>query len=114
MRILVTGGSGYIGSHTLVSLIREGYEVLVYDNLTNSSFEVIVRVEELTGKPIRFIRGDIQDIQRFGALFSEEKIEAVIHFAALKSVGESVANPFKYYQNYEPCSFFKKTVQPFY
>jgi UDP-glucose 4-epimerase len=99
MRILVTGGSGYIGSHTLVSLIREGYEVLVYDNLTNSSFEVIIRVQELTGKPIRFIRGDIQDAQRLSALFSEEKIEAVIHFAALKSVGESVANPLKYYNN---------------
>lgn len=99
MAILITGGAGYIGSHTAVELLNEGYEVVVYDNLSNSSKESLRRVEELTGKKVTFYEGDILDRDGLYAMFEAEKIEAVIHCAALKAVGESVRKPLEYYSN---------------
>ena len=99
MAILITGGAGYIGSHTALELLKEGYEVVIYDNLCNSSRESIRRVEELTGKTIRFYEGDVLDAASLEKLFAAEEVEAVIHCAALKAVGESVQNPLAYYQN---------------
>lgn len=99
MAILITGGAGYIGSHTAVELLNEGYEVVVYDNLSNSSKESLRRVEELTGKKVTFYEGDILDRDSLHAMFETEKIEAVIHCAALKAVGESVRKPLEYYNN---------------
>lgn len=98
-KILITGGAGYIGSHTAVELLKEGYEVVVYDNLSNSSEESIRRVEELTGKTVKFYEGDILDAEFLRTMFELEKIDAVIHCAALKAVGESVRKPLEYYQN---------------
>ena len=98
-KILITGGAGYIGSHTAVELLNEGYEVVVYDNLYNSSEESIKRVEELTGKTVKFYEGDILDAEFLRTMFEMEKIDAVIHCAALKAVGESVRKPLEYYQN---------------
>lgn len=99
MAILITGGAGYIGSHTALELLKEGYEVVIYDNLCNSSRESIRRVEELTGKTIRFYEGDVLDAASLEKLFAAEEVEAVIHCAALKAVGESVQNQLEYYQN---------------
>ena len=99
MAILITVGAGYIGSHTAVELLNEGYEVVVYDNLSNSSKESLRRVEELTGKKVTFYEGDILDRDSLHAMFETEKIEAVIHCAALKAVGESVRKPLEYYNN---------------
>lgn len=99
MSILITGGAGYIGSHTALELLNEGYEVVIYDNLCNSSRESVRRVEELTGKGIRFYEGDILDASGLEKMFAVEKIDAVIHCAALKAVGESVRKPLEYYQN---------------
>lgn len=100
MLILVTGGSGYIGSHTCLELLNAGYEVIVADNLSNSSEESLRRVEKLTGKTIKFYKVDLQDLEETKKLFRENpKIESVIHFAALKAVGESVQKPFEYYSN---------------
>jgi len=99
MAILVTGGAGYIGSHTCVELLNEGYEVVVLDNLSNSSEKSLVRVEELTGKSLKFIKGDILDRDILHYVFETENIESVIHFAGLKAVGESVAKPWEYYNN---------------
>ena len=99
MTILITGGAGYIGSHTALELLNEGYDVVVYDNLCNSSKESIKRVEELTGKKIRFYEGDVQDEEALLEMFKIQKIDAVIHCAALKAVGESVQKPLEYYQN---------------
>ena len=99
MNILVTGGAGYIGSHTCVELLNEGYDVVVFDNLSNSSQESLRRVEELTGKQVCFYEGDVQDEDALRAMFKEQKIDAVIHCAALKAVGESVQKPLEYYQN---------------
>ena len=99
MAILITGGAGYIGSHTALELLKEGYEVVIYDNLCNSSRESIRRGEELTGKTIRFYEGDVLDAASLEKLFAAEEVEAVIHCAALKAVGESVQNPLEYYQN---------------
>ncbi len=98
-KILITGGAGYIGSHTAVELLNEGYEVVVYDNLYNSSEESIKRVEELTGKTVKFYEGDILDAEFLKTMFEMEKIDAVIHCAALKAVGESVRKPLEYYHN---------------
>ena len=98
-KILITGGAGYIGSHTAVELLNEGYEVVVYDNLYNSSEESVKRVEELTGKTVKFYEGDILDAEFLKTMFEMEKIDAVIHCAALKAVGESVRKPLEYYQN---------------
>lgn len=99
MAILVTGGAGYIGSHTCVELLNAGYEVVVVDNLYNSSEEAIHRVEEITGKKIKFYEADILDETALERIFSQESIESVIHFAGLKAVGESVAKPLEYYHN---------------
>ena len=99
MAILVTGGAGYIGSHTIVELQKEGYEVVVVDNLCNSSKESLKRVEVITGKPVTFYEVDILDKEGMDEVFKKEKIEACIHFAGLKAVGESVALPYKYYYN---------------
>ena len=99
MTILITGGAGYIGSHTALELLNEGYDVVVFDNLSNSSRESLRRVEELTGKQIRFYEGDVQDEKALTDMFKEQRIDAVIHCAALKAVGESVQKPLEYYQN---------------
>jgi len=99
MKILVTGGSGYIGSHTCVELINAGYEVVIIDNMSNSSDESIVRAEKITGKSIPFFKSDVRDVEILRHIFNTHKIEAVIHFAGLKAVGESVAKPLSYYQN---------------
>lgn len=98
-KILITGGAGYIGSHTALELLNEGYEVVVYDNLCNSSRESLRRVEELTGKEIRFYEGDVLDAKALEEMFETEKVDAVIHCAALKAVGESVRKPLEYYNN---------------
>jgi len=98
-QILITGGAGYIGSHTALELLNEGYEVVIYDNLSNSSQEAVSRVEELTGESITFIEGDVLDEDALKQVFEANKIEAVIHCAALKAVGESVQKPLEYYQN---------------
>ena len=99
MAILVTGGAGYIGSHTCVELLNEGYEVVVLDNLSNSSEKSLERVEELTGKKVTFYKGDILDRNILNHIFEIEEIEGCIHFAGLKAVGESVAKPWEYYNN---------------
>lgn len=99
MAVLITGGAGYIGSHTALELLLDGYEVVVYDNLCNASRESIRRVEGLTGKTIRFYEGDVMDAKKLTEMFQKENIEAVIHCAALKAVGESVREPLRYYQN---------------
>ncbi len=98
-KILLTGGAGYIGSHTCVEMISSGYEIVVVDNLCNSSQESIKRVEELTGKPIFFYQIDILDSAGLQTVFDEHKISGVIHFAGLKAVGESVSKPLDYYRN---------------
>lgn len=97
--ILVTGGAGYIGSHTVLELLNDGYGVVVLDNLCNSSEESLRRVKKLTGKNLKFYLGDIRDEKIFGRIFAENKIDAVIHFAGLKAVGESVKIPLTYYDN---------------
>ena len=97
--ILVTGGAGYIGSHTCVALIEAGYTPVVYDNLCNSSAESLARVERITGKRPVFVQADIRDPARLDAVFAQHKIDAAIHFAGLKAVGESVEKPLKYYDN---------------
>lgn len=99
MQILVTGAAGYIGSHTALALLEAGYEVLAYDNLSNSCIESLRRVEQISGKRIEFVEGDIRDRVRLDALFAEHRIAAVLHFAGLKAVGESVRMPLEYYQN---------------
>lgn len=99
MAILVTGGSGYIGSHTVVELLEEGLEVVVIDNLCNSSEKSLKRVEEITGKPVKFYRTDISDRKGLEEVFAKENIECCIHFAGLKAVGESVQKPWEYYSN---------------
>jgi len=99
MAILVTGGAGYIGSHTCVELLNEGYEVVVVDNLSNSSEKSLERVEQITGKKATFYKADILDREALEEIFKKEKIESVIHFAGFKAVGESVAKPLEYYHN---------------
>ena len=99
MKILVTGGTGYIGSHTCVELLQKGYEVVVFDNLFNSKIEVVDKIESITGKKIKFYKADMLDKESMRPVFEENKLDAVIHFAGLKAVGESVAKPLWYYQN---------------
>jgi UDP-glucose 4-epimerase len=99
MAILVTGGAGYIGSHTVVELIQSGFEVVIVDNFMNSSTEVINRLKEITGKEIKLYNVDLLDKEGLTNVFSENQIEAVIHFAGLKAVGESVEKPLFYYHN---------------
>lgn len=97
MAILVTGGAGYIGSHTVLALLEAGHEVVVFDNLVNSSTEALKRVAQLTGRTPIFIQGDVRNEPALNQVFAEHSIEAVIHFAGLKAVGESVAKPLEYY-----------------
>ena len=99
MSILITGGAGYIGSHTLVELANANYDFIVYDNLSNSSQESLKRVEKIIGKSITFINGDIRDTQKLKEVFSSHTISSVIHFAGLKAVGQSVEQPLEYYDN---------------
>lgn len=98
-KILVTGGAGYIGSHTCVELLNAGHHVIAFDNLSNSSQEALIRVEELTGKSLTFIKGDIRDAKALDQVFSTHQIDAVIHFAGLKAVGESQQIPLTYFDN---------------
>lgn len=99
MTILVTGGAGYIGSHTCLELLQAGYQVIVVDNLSNSKDESLRRVQELTGKTLQFHRVDLLDRPALAQVFARNAIQAVIHFAGLKAVGESVSLPLRYYQN---------------
>ena len=99
MNVLVTGGAGYIGSHTCVELLESGYGVVVVDNLCNSNPESLKRVQELTGKFLKFYEGDVRDEALLTRIFAENEIGCVIHFAGLKAVGESVAMPWEYYDN---------------
>ena len=99
MAILVTGGTGYIGSHTAIELIKEGYEVIVVDNLINSKASSLLRIEEITGKRPEFYEIDMLNRDALFSVFEQNKIDAVIHFAGLKAVGESVSAPLLYYQN---------------
>lgn len=98
-KILVTGGTGYIGSHAAVELIQAGYEVEILDNLYNSKIEVLGRIEEITGVKPRFYDVDLRDAEALAKVFAENKFDAVIHFAGLKAVGESVEQPLRYYEN---------------
>ena len=99
MKILVTGGAGYIGSHTCVELLNHDYEVIVVDNLYNSCEEALERVEKITGKTLTFYEGDLLDRDLLDRIFEKERPEAVIHFAGYKAVGESVEKPIEYYHN---------------
>ena len=99
MTILVTGGAGYIGSHTCIELLEAGYQVVVVDNLCNSSKKSLERVQEITGKELTFYQDDLLDSEALDAIFQRESIDAVIHFAGLKAVGESVQKPLEYYHN---------------
>ena len=99
MAILVTGGAGYIGSHTVVELQNSGYDVVVLDNLSNSSEKALDRVSKITGKPVKFYKADILDREALDQIFDKEDIDSCIHFAGLKAVGESVEKPWEYYHN---------------
>ena len=99
MKILVTGGAGYIGSHTCVELLNAGYEVVILDNLYNASEKAVDRIKEITGKDLTFYKADILDKEAMDKIFADEKPDCVIHFAGLKAVGESVVKPLEYYQN---------------
>ena len=99
MAILVTGGAGYIGSHTCVELLTAGYDVVVVDNLYNSSEKALERVEKITGRKVKFYETDLLDQPALKEVFDKEKIDSVIHFAGLKAVGESVRKPLEYYHN---------------
>ncbi len=99
MKVLVTGGAGYIGSHTVVELLNDGFEVVVVDNLLNASKESLARVERITGKKVTFYEADVRDGKKMREIFSAHKIDWVIHFAGLKAVGESVQKPLEYYDN---------------
>lgn len=97
--ILVTGGTGFIGSHTCVELLKKGYRIIILDNLSNSQADVIEKIERITGKSVVFYHADLLDVNAVKKVFSENYIDAVIHFAGLKAVGESVAKPMEYYTN---------------
>ena len=99
MSILVTGGAGYIGSHTCIELLTQGYEVVIVDNLYNSCEEAVRRIEELSGKKVSFYKADLLDKEAVEEIFEKESIDSVIHFAGLKAVGESVQKPLEYFHN---------------
>ena len=99
MKILVTGGTGYIGSHTAVELLNSNYEIVIVDNLSNSKIEVVDKIKQITGKDFKFYQIDLRDKDKLSNIFKEDKIDAVIHFAGLKAVGESVEKPLLYYRN---------------
>lgn len=99
MKILVSGGTGYIGSHTVVELLNNGHEVVIFDNLYNSSIEVLDKIKEITGKDVKFYKADMLDPESMRVIFEENTFDAVIHFAGLKAVGESVKKPLMYYEN---------------
>lgn len=99
MKILVTGGTGYIGSHTAVELLNSNYEIIIVDNLSNSKIEVVYKIKQITGKDFKFYQIDLRDKDKLSNIFKENKIDAVIHFAGLKAVGESVEKPLLYYRN---------------
>lgn len=99
MAVLVTGGAGYIGSHTVVELLNANREVVVLDNLSNSSAKSLDRVKQITGKAVTFYQGDVLDRALLKRIFADHNIESVIHFAGLKAVGESVVKPIEYYRN---------------
>ena len=99
MRILVTGGTGYIGSHTCTELLNNNHEIIIVDNLINSKESVVSSIEKLTGKKVKFYNSDLTKKEELKPIFEENKIDAVIHFAGLKAVGESVKNPIEYYRN---------------
>ena len=99
MTILVTGGVGYIGSHTCVELLNAGYNIVVFDNFINSKPEIIRRIKQITGKGLKFYEVDLLDRPAMEQIFAENQIDAVVHFAGLKAVGESVAKPLLYYHN---------------
>ena len=98
MNILLTGGAGYIGTHTAIELINAGHSVIVVDNLSNSSYEAVKRVEKITGTIIPFYQADVCDEVALDKIFEQNKIDGVIHLAGLKAVGESVIDPLKYYR----------------
>ena len=100
--VLVTGGAGYIGSHVCVELLERGYTVVVLDNLSNGSVVALDRVQEITGRALMFQRGDVSDELLVRKLLSDHQIDAVMHFAGLKAVGESVAQPLEYYDKMSP------------
>lgn len=99
MKILVTGGAGFIGSHTIIELLNAGHEPIAYDNLCNASPVVFERIKAITGVDVPFIEGDIRDADKLREVFAEHDIDCVIHFAGLKAVGESVEKPIEYYDN---------------
>ncbi len=99
MQILLTGGAGYIGSHTIIELNKAGHSVIVVDNLVNSKEEALNRVAQIIDKEVPFYKADVRDHEAMDKIFKENKIDAVIHFAGLKAVGESVAKPLEYYEN---------------
>ena len=99
MTVLVTGGMGYIGSHTCVELLEQGMDVVVIDNLVNSSEKAKERIEEITGKTLSFYKADVRDRKKLDEIFLSHDIDCVIHFAGLKAVGESVEKPLEYYDN---------------
>ena len=99
MKILVTGGCGYIGSHTCVELLDAGYEVVIVDNLSNSKEDVVDKIKKITGKKVKFYKEDVCDYDALDKIFKKEKVDAVIHFAGFKAVGESVSKPLMYYRN---------------
>lgn len=105
MNILLTGGAGFIGNHTIVELCAKGHDVFVVDNFVNSNPETLKRVELITGKPVPFLEADVCDVEAMDRLFAEHGFDAVIHFAGLKAVGESVSKPLEYYRN-NLCSTF--------
>lgn len=110
MKILLTGGAGFIGSHTIVELDKAGYEFVVVDNLVNSKQEALKRVEKIIGKPVPFIKADVRDKEALDKVFQQHKIDAVIHFAGLKAVGESVEKPLEYYENNMNATFILLNV----